>query len=422
MLGQTKCAFLIFFAVSNHFSLCRNIHLPRLTTTAAPKMKNISIMFPVYNRVGVQLKGGVIDQDDACSLEMDLAERFCHEAQVQSYHFARALGNLAEWYGRIGLLDKAFRYFDIMKAVYMPTEHPPLLYAAYAVNRCAITFAVSSLWYLQKGETKRAIERCDQVIEEILPSFDTKKDMIGLYHIFWPILRVLKWSGEVDKARDFYSKWTPEGIESHFAVGSLHKPMCLLLIICDGSSVTYDIEDSDIDMVLSFDPSDMTDLNFVCDGWSAKSMAAELCLHLARRLEPGDTSREMLIDRGIQMSTVAIKRSVASNGMIKHILAYEAHKGIDDRLLALRKEDNAVSRNTIYEMSDRMNRQNAMHQLSVEGAPGSNGQDFASRFVVRGPTSVASSSAKGKRTSASITSASKQSNHRISSQSRHSVE
>ncbi len=63
---------------------------------AADKMKDISLMFPIYNMVGIQLKGGVIDQDDECSLEMDLAERFCHEAQLQAYHYARALANLAE--------------------------------------------------------------------------------------------------------------------------------------------------------------------------------------------------------------------------------------------------------------------------------------------------------------------------------------
>lgn len=65
---------------------------------AANKMKDTSVIFPIYNTVGVQLKGGVIDQDDECSLERDLAERFCHEAQLQVYHYARALANLAPKY------------------------------------------------------------------------------------------------------------------------------------------------------------------------------------------------------------------------------------------------------------------------------------------------------------------------------------
>jgi hypothetical protein len=98
---------------------------------AADKMKDISLMFPIYNMVGIQLKGGVIDQDDSCSLERDLAERFCHEAQLQAYHYARALANLAEMYGRMGVHDEAFKYFDVMKAVYMTQDHPKLLLEGY---------------------------------------------------------------------------------------------------------------------------------------------------------------------------------------------------------------------------------------------------------------------------------------------------
>lgn len=86
--------------------------------------------------VGIQLKGGVIDQDDECSLERDLAERFCHEAQLQAYHYARALANLAEMYGRIGVHEEAFKYFEVMKAVYMTHDHPKLLLDVYGENHC----------------------------------------------------------------------------------------------------------------------------------------------------------------------------------------------------------------------------------------------------------------------------------------------
>lgn len=210
----------------------------------------------------------MINQNDSCDLERDLYSRFYHEAQVQSFHLVRALGALAEWYGRIGEVDKAFRYFNTMTSIYMPDDHAPLMYEHYSVNRCAITYANSALWYLQKGQPKQAIQRCDQVINEILPSYD-QKDMVGLYHIFWPIIRVLKWNGEVDKAREFYAKWAPDGIESHFVTGVIHRPMCLLLKICDGNPdgdyETEDIDD-DIEMVLEFDAPDMTDLNFITDG------------------------------------------------------------------------------------------------------------------------------------------------------------
>ena len=74
--------------------------------------------------------------------------------------------------------------------------------------------------------------------------------------------------------------------------------MCLLLRICDGSSEEYDTVNmaDDIELALSCTVYDMTDNNLTCDGWSTKSMIAELCFHLARRLEPGDTLRESLVN------------------------------------------------------------------------------------------------------------------------------
>ena len=332
--------------------------------------------------VGIQLKGGVIDQDDECSLEMELAQRFCHEAQLQAYHYARSLANLAEMYGRVGWVDEAFKYFNIMKAVYMKQEHPKLLLDAYgefryllihicipllciylimhcllslflAVDRCAVAFASSALWYLRKGKIDNAIEACDYVIDHILPHYD-EKDIIGLYHIFVQMIRVLKWNGHVDKARDAYNKFIPDAANSHFAVGSIHKPMGLLLRICEGSSShQYDMDNmpADIELALSFDMSDMTDHNFTADGWSMKSMAAEVCMLLARRLDAGNAARERLIDRGIMMATVAQQRVKASNGMVKHVLAYEANRDIHKALLLLANEEVGIDRNVIYDMS-----------------------------------------------------------------------
>eukprot|EP00804_Cyclotella_cryptica_P017336 CCRYP_019000-RB/>CCRYP_019000-RB protein AED:0.00 eAED:0.00 QI:233/1/1/1/1/0.66/3/1813/533 len=50
---------------------------------ASVKLKDPSIIFPVYNYLGLQIRGGAFQQDDTFSLELDLAERFYYEAQVQ---------------------------------------------------------------------------------------------------------------------------------------------------------------------------------------------------------------------------------------------------------------------------------------------------------------------------------------------------
>jgi hypothetical protein len=130
--------------------------------------------------------------------------------------------------------------------------------------------------------------------------------------------------------------------------------------------------------------------------WSVKSMAAELCLHLARRLEAGSIARRNLIDRGIQMSTMANERNTTAEGLIKHILAFEAHKGIDDRLLALRKEDNAVDVGVIYE-KDEGTQASHVDSLGLtiicNGAKNNNVSfDFASKFTVRGSSGADRSS------------------------------
>ena len=236
-----------------------------------------------------------------------------------------------------------------MKSVYMPTFHPKLLSNAYSVDRCAVCFATSTLWFLQMGDIEGSIEQCDFVINEILPNYD-KEDFIGMYDIFIPLIRVLKWNKQVDKARSVYCDNAPEGVESHFAVGSVHKPILLLLRICHGSSEEYNtVKEEDIDLALQFDCVDITSNIMTCNGWSMKSLAAELCLHLARRLTPGNADRKRLINRGIQQATIADERVSASNGMIKHIMAYQAHSEIQKGLLALACEDVAVSRSIIYE-------------------------------------------------------------------------
>ena len=87
------------------------------------------------------------------------------------------------------------------------------------------------------------------------------------------------------------------------------------------------------------------------------------------------------------MSTMANERNTTAEGLIKHILAHDAHKGIDDRLLALRKEDNAVDVDVVYEKDEDTN---ASHNGPLGLTMQSNGVknnyvsfDFASKFTVR---------------------------------------
>ena len=269
-----------------------------------------------------------------------------------------------------------------------------------------MSFATSALWYLQRGQIDKAIERCDYVIDQVLPSYDNK-DIIGLYHIFIQIGRVLKWNGHVDKARGLYEKIMPDAADTHFAVGCIHKSMSLLLRVCEGGSLCYDIEPGDIEHALTCDVSDMTDYNFTADGWSMKSMTAELCLSLARRLDAGDPNRERLVDRGILMATVAQERVKASNGMVKHVLAYEANRDIHLELLLLAKEEVAVSRAVIYDRNEQLrrslsNRRDSMNGLKDSVTSKSTHMAFANRFTVKDESSGSNGSGVASATSSSL--------------------
>ena len=118
-------------------------------------------------------------------------------------------------------------------------------------------------------------------------------------------------------------------------------------------------------------------------------MLAELCFHLARRLNAGDSARECLIDRGIELSTVTSKHVKASNRKVKHILAYQAHKDIHKNLLVFANEELAVNRSIIYDESNTererrtTNRRHSMNSLKSSAKSTASTLAFAHRCNFR---------------------------------------
>ena len=97
------------------------------------------------------------------------------------------------------------------------------------------------------------------------------------------------------------------------------------------------------------------------------------------------------------MSTMANERNTTAEGLIKHIMAHEAHKGIDDRLLALRKEDNAVDVAVIYNEDEETQGGNgSILSPGINSTAGTRNNyvsfDFASKFTVKGSNGVDRSS------------------------------
>ena len=147
-----------------------------------------------------------------------------------------------------------------------------------------------------------------------------------------------------------------------------------------------EVEAADIELALQFKVDDITSNIMMCDGWSMLSLGAELCFHLARRLAPGNAERKRLIDRGITQSTIAGDQVTTSNGMIKHILAYEANNEIQKWLLELASADVDVSRAIIYDL-------NGYSESSFGSSDDKKSHiSLANRFVVKDDTSKNDSS------------------------------
>jgi hypothetical protein len=129
-----------------------------------------------------------------------------------------------------------------------------------------------------------------------------------------------------------------------------------------------------------------------------KTLASELCLHLAMRLKPGDTSRGRLIERGIQMSAMAVTLSTTRNGTINHILAHDAQWGIEGRLSDLRNEDYAVGRTIVHDGNERFTQAASLNINTNNSfnAPTRNigvKIGFASKFTIKRKTSSGTGSA-----------------------------
>jgi len=203
---------------------------------------------------------------------------------------------------------------------------------------------------MQLGKTPEAIERCELVIKDLVPKYD-KKDVLGILNLFIPIIRVLKWPGGVNRARGVFEQYMPEAPEHR--LGKMRRAMLLLLSLCSdddsgASSYNTDNLESDIALVLELDFPEMFDgvMTSIC--WSMKSFVAELCLELARRLEPSCSTRYELIQKGIRYSLVADERVRGQNTEVKHIVAHEAHQAVLADLLRLRLARSDASVKTIY--------------------------------------------------------------------------
>lgn len=141
-------------------------------------------------------------------------------------------------------------------------------------------------------------------------------------------------------------------------IGSIHKPLLLLLKLSSHNSTEKHEDEEELSVeskvAMAFDPMDLADNLYRSDCLSIRTVAAELCLRLATKFSSGCPTKTELVDKGIQMATLANKYCLAETGEIKHILAHEANAKIQTELLKLAQENNLheFSRCIIHKTDD----------------------------------------------------------------------
>eukprot|EP00957_Ditylum_brightwellii_P076174 5790323-Ditylum_brightwellii.AAC.1 len=173
---------------------------------ATEHLKNRSATFPCFHTLFRLLREGRIERN--ISFEKDLALRFVRESKEHPdhSHYACALAINAEMKARSGSIASALEEFELMKEKYDLGKHACAIRKNDGIDLCALAYSRSALWHLQNGDEIKSISICDQVIE-MLPNLQyslENEDAETVHAIFIPIVRILKWKGQVTRMNELY--------------------------------------------------------------------------------------------------------------------------------------------------------------------------------------------------------------------------
>jgi hypothetical protein len=62
------------------------------------------------------------------------------------------------------------------------------------------------------GKIREAVERCELVMKDLVSKYD-KKDVLCILNLLFPVVRVLKWHGGINRARAVFEQYMPEAPE-----------------------------------------------------------------------------------------------------------------------------------------------------------------------------------------------------------------
>jgi tetratricopeptide (TPR) repeat protein len=322
---------------------------------AALSLRDKVIIFPVFSGLVVYLKGGLIVQDGKDrSFEQNLSHAFVREAKKlgDPVHYSRALATQADVLARQGKYKKALETFDTIMGIYDPGQHSEIVCKVYGTDRTAQMYSQRAMWYLQLGDTERAVQACDHVVNIILPLMDPK-NILNTFELLLPVIRIQRSRGQANAMRKLFDFNVVQNFHKYEVKSTLCrpvlKPLLMLLQMLGSNSGSTDVGEK-VTMLLGEENvtwllveengvmSDFVDNLYSRLGWSPNSMTAELCLLVVKELREQGGSEESirkLVQKGLKATMTADFNMKDEEGKVLIPTAYAIHEPVMDELVKL---------------------------------------------------------------------------------------
>ncbi len=285
----------------------------------------------------------MIEPGEEKAYEHNLVTNFVEETRLNGdpVHYSRSLAMQGEFYSRQGEYEDAIFCHERLKRIYDVDKHSALVTEAYATDRSAQNYGITANCLYRLGRVEEALDITDKILTEMLPKMDPKNvhnSMIMMYPILW-ILKNEKMSGRALTAME---KFVFEPFRQHFGdkgktpLLPLYKPLKELFTIAmylDGA--LEGIEDSMISWALESDAplvlSGSFDLAMANFGRCGSSIAAEICLHIAKYTDDAAIRKQLMV-KGWKYCQTALETAEKCG---RHQTTYFETKPVYDEYVAL---------------------------------------------------------------------------------------
>ena len=213
----------------------------------------------------------------------------------------------------------ALNLLDHLNSFYEVAKHSVPLEKEYGVDRASNVNGLSCMWYDQLGEDEKALEVCNNIIDNMLPQLDPT-NTLGMFELLVPVLMIMHKHGMDNQCHDIFKAWVLDNFEKHHDPDSRTpcKPVYQPLVWLFGMShdpIGYSEFDKCVEWLLDGDNGEFftfVDNFMINSSWGPSDMTAELCLLVAQRLMCEAQTTLPGHDNG---ANLAMAKTIAAKGL-----------------------------------------------------------------------------------------------------------